>query len=533
MTFFRSLKFKNKFLPAKILLLLLLFTNILYANEQQQGVQQQEIQLNLYSAVKSTLQDSLNIKLKQLSVDFSKAVEKSQAGAFDVNLSFMAQTNSALITKSPYELGLPIVGSEPRTYLDQDVHSLSTSITKKFRNGISTSLSYLMTQYDHPVPDPMGAAIPTTNSTQLNFKVDIPLLKGSGKVSSGAAENAAILESRATEADYKHLVSQTVLTTVNRYWDYVAAYSINAYLAESKRTIDTWHRKSNHSDNHLLAGYRAEKQSSLIESEKVLQASAIALASAMGIQATAIETLGKPNVEGFPKNWREELKNLDAVTLTDSWTNMALQNRNDIQALKIRLDAAQILLAREKNNLNPSLNLSFSYGTDGFSYGNSLHDMWQSASYRVRTPAFSGALVLNYPLSNSTAKGAYSSSFAAKEMASLQLNETIRQLKLSVHNDVNVLMTSRNKAFEADKSLKSYVSSMMALVSGQSIDDLREINSLLTLQDRLDAAAVVYFNALSGLINAIANSRFEVGLLLSSTQALDEGINLKILTSLP
>jgi len=524
------MKIKHKSQRLVSLFILLSCCGVLYAD-----VQQKKGQLSLYQAVKSTLQDSLNIKLKELSVDIAKASEKTQAGAFDVNLSFSAQSDSSLITKSPYELGLPVAANAdyPRTLLDQDVHTLSTSVSKKFRNGISASLSYVMTQLDHRIPDPLGVAIPTTNTTQFNFKVDIPLLKGSGKVSSAAAEVAAGYERRATEADYKHLVAQTILTTVNRYWDYVAAYSINAYLTKAKETVDTWHRKASNTDNKLLAGYRAEKQSRLIESKKVMQASAIALASAMGTQASAMAKLGKPDIEGFPKHWREELKNLNMLAMTDSWTQIALQNRKDIQALKIRVESAQTLLARAKNDLDPSLNLSFGYGTEGFSYGNSAHDAWRAVYYKVRTPAYSGALVLNYPLGNDAAKGVYNSSFAAKEIAKLQLNEAIRQVKLSIHNDASVLITSRNKAIEADKSLKSYVTSMQTLVSQHSIDDLNDINTLLTLQDRLDDAAAAYFNALSDLANAIVNSRFEVGLLVSSTQALDKDINFKILTSLP
>ncbi|MFK5986590.1 MAG: TolC family protein [Pseudomonadota bacterium] len=477
----------------------------------------------------------MNIKLKELSVDIAKAAEQTQSGAFDVNLSFTVQSTSSLIIESPYALGLSVEADDddPRTYLDQDVHALSTSVSKKFRSGISTTLSYGLTQTDHRVPDPLGAEIPTSNSSQFNFKVDIPLLKGSGRVSTAAAEIAAGHEHSATAADYKHVVSKTILTTVTRYWDYVAAYYINAYLAESKQAIDKWHRKNNIADNTLLSGYRAEKHSRLIESRKVLQTAALALADAMGTHVNAMAILGKPDIDEFPKYWRKDLKKLNRPAITESWINMALQNRYDLQALKIRLEAAQILLEKAKNDLDPSLDLSLGYGTVGFSYGNHISEAWRASYDRVRTPAYSGALVLNYPLGNDAAKGTYNSNFAAKEIARLQLNEALRQVKLSIHNNVSVLVTSRNKAIAADKSLKSYAGFMQALVTRQSIDELKEINSLLTLQDRLDDAAVAYFNSLSGLANAIVNSRFEVGLLVSSTQALDEDINLQVLTSIP
>jgi len=512
-----------------------LFVFLLCGEIAYAEIQQKETQISLYRAVKSTLEDSLNIKLQELSVDIAKAAETAQAGAFDINLSFTAQTTSSLIIQSPYALGLPVDANDddPRTDLDQDVHTLSTSASKKFRNGIAATLSYGLTQTDHRVLDPLGAKIPTSNSSQFNFNVDIPLLKGSGRVSSAAAEMAAGQEHTAAQADYKHLVSKTILTTVNRYWDYAAAYSINAYLAESKKEIDTWHRKNNSTDNILLKGYRAEKQSRLIESGKTLQTASLALANAMGTHVDTMTSMGKPDIEGFPKNWRDELKNLNLPAITESWFKMAVQNRYDIQALKIRLEAAETLLKKAKNDLDPSLNLSVGYGTVGFSYGNRASEAWRATYDRVRTPVYSGALVLNYPLGNDAAKGTYSSSFAAKEIARLQLNETIRQVKLNIHNDVNVLDASRNKAIAADKSLNSYVSSMQALVTQQSIDELEEINSLLTLQDRLDDAAVDHFIALGELANAIVNSRFEVGLLVSSTQALDKDINFKILTSLP
>ena len=501
--------------------------------------------LDLFDVVKATLDNSPVLKIQGFQVDVAKAAERIQSGAFNVRIGGkVGYDNTKNTLFVPYETLIPdpakfsppaVVGTTYPGGADFDIQSFQASAQKKSRSGITTKL-----QYDLNRRDPVGrSATPTDNSYgttsrgKVSLSITVPLLKGGWEVSAGAAEKAANLDYQAAAAKYKQLITSTLLGTVNAYWNYTAAYEILRQRILIKERIESW-VSSNHLEG-FLTGFVQEKQGNVTTATQQLEQARIALARVMGIPVDDALKLGTPDAENFPKDPEKLLETFDTKKAKQEWVELAMENRNDLRANQLSVESSETLLARDQQDLYPELTAAVGVGYNGISHGNGFDPYFDSSYRNVRDVDHSASLTFNYPIGNDAAEGVYDQDKAKKMVNTVTMNETKRGIKLSIENSVATVYGRLKIVVQAKKTAYAYRDSLRDLFKKSDLSKPEELSSIVILQQKLEDAIVAYVNSQADFANAIAQSRFEAGVLISNAENsnLNADINMDRVVSLP
>ena len=166
-------------------------------------------------AVQATLYKQPEVLISRQDVQTSRGSLQMEAGAFDPTLTGSFDYGVDAYAPTYWENYLYGIGD--RTYTTTES---SVSLTKKTRYGFSFGPSVAITR-SHGITDYM---IPTSsNQAIVLFSVNVPLLKGAGKVAADAEEMAARETLEATLLDLEQTISKSVLSTTQAYWAYLAA----------------------------------------------------------------------------------------------------------------------------------------------------------------------------------------------------------------------------------------------------------------------------------------------------------------------
>lgn len=512
-----------------------------------------EKKLDLFDVVKSTLDNSPVLKIQGFQVDVAKGAERIQAGAFNTKIGAKVNydsTKNTLYVPAGEEGGvirpvLPALPYKEKNALaeakanlgisDSDTQAFQVSAEKKFRSGITTKL-----QYDLGRKDPVGISntvsdyyYGTTSRGKVGLTITVPLLKGAWEVSAAAAEKAANLEYQSAAAKYKHLITSTLLGTVNAYWNYTAAYEILHQRILIKERVEKL-IATNHL-NGFLDGFLKEKQGSVATATQQLELSRIALAKVMGISIEDAQKLGTPDAANFPKDPEKLLASFDAKKSKKEWVDLALENRNDYRASKLSLEANEVLLDKDEQDLYPELTAAVGLGYNGISHGNGFDNYFDSSYRNVRDIDHNASLIFSYPIGNDAAEGKYDQDKAKKMSTVISMNETARTIKLSVENSVATVNGRLKIVVQAKQTRDAYRESLLDLFKKSNLKSAEEVAGLVVLQQKLEDAIVAYINAQADFSNAIAQSRFEAGVLISNAENsdLNADINMDKVASLP
>jgi outer membrane protein TolC len=418
---------------------------------------------------------------------------------------------------------------------DSDTQGFQVSAEKKFRTGISTKL-----QYDLGRKDPVGISntVPdyyygTTSRGKVGLTITVPLLKGAWETSAGAAEKAAGFEYQSAAAKYKHLITSTLLGTVNAYWNYTAAYEILHQRILIKERVEKL-MSANHL-NGFLDGFLKEKQGNVVTATQQVEVSRIALAKVMGISTEDAKKLGMPDAANFPKDPEKLLASFDTKKAREEWVELALINRNDLRANKLSLEANDTLLAKDQQDLYPELTAAVGLGYNGISHGNGFDNYVDSTYRNVRDIDNNASLTFSYPLGNDAAEGVYDQDKARKMINTVTMNETARTIKLSVENTVATVSGRLKIVIQAKQTRDAYRDSLLDLFKKANLKSAEEVAGLVVLQQKLEDAIVAYVGAQADFSNAIAQARFEAGVLISNAENsdLNADINMEKVASLP
>lgn len=500
-----------------------------------------EKKLDLFDVVKSTLDNSPVLKIQGFQVDIAQAAERIQSGAFNVTtsakVSYDATKNTLYVPNETFVLP-PVNPPRPLTIpgaADVDTQSFQAAAQKKSRSGITTKL-----QYDLTRRDPLGiSSTPTdyfygtTSRGKIGLSITVPLLKGAWEVSSGAAEKAAGLDYQAATANYKQLITKTLLGTVNAYWSYTAAYEILNQRILIKERIEKL-VQSNPS-NGFLAGFLQEKQGKVATATQELEQARIALARVMGVPVDEALKLGTPDAQNFPSSPEGLLKTFDVKKAKQEWVELALENRNDLLAAKLSLESSDVLLAKDHQDLYPELTAAVGVGYNGLTHGNGFNNYVDSSYRNVRDFDHNAALAFSYPIGNDAAEGRYDADQAKKMLNIVTMNEAARGIKLSIENSVATVYGRLKIVVQAKQTRDAYRDSLMDLFKKSNLDKAEDVSNIVVLQQKLEDAIVAYVNAQADYANAIAQARYEAGVLISNSDNndLNADISLDKVVSLP
>jgi len=245
--------------------------------------------------------------------------------------------------------------------------------------------------------------------------------------------------------------------------------------------------------------------------------------------------MGTPSAENFAGNPEKLLEVFDMKKAKTEWLDIALENRNDYRAAKLKVESSNTTLAKDEQDWYPQLDAQVGLGYNGITHGNGFDNYVNSTYKNVRGLDHSASLTFSYPIGNDAAEGQYDKDSATKMMNTVDMNETARQIKLAVQTSVAQLNGRLKIVVQAKQTMDSYRASLRSLFAKTNLANADESTNLVVLQQKLEDAIVAYVNAEADFANAIAQTRFETGILVSNAEdnQLNADINMDKITSLP
>ena len=514
----------KKILFRPVILGAVILTNSVHAENAPTPVTLSGDKISLLDAVQITIENSPEIIQQRLALDVAKATEQMNASAFDVNASAMLYAGRTLEPVVTWERVLP----------DDEMHTddliLRGGLSKMFRSGVIGDFSVKVARAEitntPDFSDDFPFATTTSNKASVDFSLIVPLLKGRGAVSAAAEETSARLQREATFADLQQAVSATVLKTVEAFWDYKGAVEILVTQKLSEQRVQSWQDSLSFSlsGSERLSGYLADKKRIVAEAEESVNSTKSALAIAMGIPADQVDKLGAPDIEFDPG----DMGVADLTPLQIEWKQLALQNRLDLQAAKLRQQASAALLEKARRDLNPQLDLTLSAGYLGLVEGESGSDYFNSLNKNVPGPNTSAMLNFSYPLGNNLARGQVALHNALNQQSLIARNELQRGITVKIGVLAGTLQSGLESVAKTAETADFYERSMKAML------DADELNSsdLFELEDKLMSAATKEIEAIRGLAKTIAEIRFDTGTLIVPGEEVSR-VQLTDLTQLP
>lgn len=171
-----------------------------------------------------------------------------------------------------------------------------------------------------------------------------------------------------------------------------------------------------------------------------------------------------------------------AFDLQESWRR-GLNQRPDLQQLRVDLQRRDITLRYQKNQLLPALDLVGSYGHNGLntSYRGVLDDMLQDGN-----PNHSYGVVLTVPLGNIGARNRYKASKAEKQQALLQLKKLEEDIMIQIDD---AIQQARNNFERVEATRQARLFAEAALDAEQKKLESGKSTPFLVLQFQRDLTA--------------------------------------------
>ena len=486
---------------------------------------------DLARVINATLEQAPEILRQQVVVESSASDIKIQTGQFDHKVLSSYKTgltNAPIISyQQPTNLNL--------SYLQTYQNLLQVGILKQYRTGIPAGFSVNIFRKDplngQAEANENGINLTTSNESSVNFQLNIPLLKGATKESAAATENSVILEYQANQNDLSYLISSIVLNAVNAYWDYKVAEETLAINKISAQRVEDWTdkaealfiKKNPARIQEMQAKYRAEidavqaylanKNLSVIGATQALLQAKIAMSVAMG---TPYKDFSQVTVsdEKFPQF--ESVK-VSFEQLNKSWVAQAIEQRADLQAMHLRLEANDLLVKKYTRDLMPQLDIAINAGYQGLSEGSNASTFGDSVYRNVPGPNLAGQISFAYPLENNLQEGYLAKQKALYRSIQITRGQLERTISAQIDVDVSLLTRRMSEKAVAEKAVAFYQPTVNEL-SERAMKNAPTMLNLLEYEDRLVAAKISRLQVASALAKLIAEIRFQTGSLITANE---------------
>jgi len=470
--------------------------------------------ISILEAVYATISLQPYIRIQKEEVNKSKGSFQSSQGQFNWQITSSLSYKEEI---TPLTNAQKLATGESKS--DEGITSYNLGFSKKLRTGITLNPYLNLVRTD----DENFNAL-TTNEASVNFSIIVPLLKGWGKDVTGAEEKAAELLMEATHKDLQHTTSNYVLKTIVAYWDYVAAHDqldiyknselrAQKFLADIKALVSGDERPA--SDIAQAKANLAVKIAERISSEQNLIEAKYNLGLATGKSIKEIDTLPLPSdalpVPKKPKFFSgEEHHRLIAA---------ALQYRADIEAAEKRKRSARVLLKAARKNIKPTLNLNLDTSYAGLKEGNPLGDTARAFNSNVKGLNYGIMLTYSYPIGNDLSKGQLKTQKSIYYQTAIQLNDLKRHIISNVTVAMKNLYNSMRKVKKAREAVNFYRKAVENEREKMKIG-MSTVLDVVNMEDRYNAARLDEVAARQGYASALANLRYETGLLLTQHKGM-------------
>jgi len=456
--------------------------------------------LSLADAVTATLEHNPALRVQKSVIEQRTGVAEQFAGAFD-----WTATGSLGYRKDRTPVpGFP--GTEP---VESSGHTTySAGVERLFRSGVFVRPSVAV-----GIDESFTPASPTYGASQLSVQIVVPLLRGLGSDSTGAAEAAARGDIAVARLLYQHALSLQTFGTASNYWACRSADETLAVQRDVERAAEQLVESTKvlvdsgvFPPAYLLqaeANLR-DKRTVRINAELDAHEARFNLGQSLGLAPEAIAATPAP-VDAFP-----------ALPAAMAPLGDGARNRLIVQALNQRADylAAQqsqvplaILAKQAELDLKPEVNLSASAGYKGLNAGSSplspLGKRLTGANAEI-------GVAIAWPFRNSYQRGLLRERRASQEQAEA---ETV-QLAQGVAGDVLLAIEQLRLRADTVRSAYETVGIAKRAVAAQ-YDQLKTgdgtILDVITLENLYSSARIGYINAHASYAIAIAQLRYAMG----------------------
>jgi outer membrane protein TolC len=440
---------------------------------------------------------------------FNHGSLRQSTGLFDASLVF--------------DLGINLQSNEigdSSDRLDVTTASVDLGLQKLFRNGVSINPAI---QVESIRNDFVGVGIDgveDTTTSVISVRLDVPLGKGRGKVSTGSTERAAAYDLEASVEDQAHTLAQSALQTSLVYWGVLAAQERLALLEGS---VDINNRIVEIGEALVAAGEMisgdlaqtrarlAEARAQHITARRLLLEAQLALSDAIGLrveQAGDVPTVTDewPDLPG-----QEELASIDDASLTE----LALSMRRDLAAARLRTESARVLEMAARADLTVRTDLSASLAYRGFDRDRSYLDGWVHALFG-RYPGPSGSLSLSFdwPFKNNVARGQYAQTRSAHHQAAINETDLERVIGNNIERLTGSLLEATQEVRDRQTSTEHYTELVQSEIQRFELGESEVLNVIFTEQEQI-TQLLLLVSARQNLASLVSQLRFEAGVMVT------------------
>jgi outer membrane protein TolC len=370
--------------------------------------------------------------------------------------------------------------------------------------------------------------------TSIGLRAARGLLRGRGVETNTASERAARETLQSIQLAYRHTVAARITSSVNAYWDYLAALRAldirRQSEARSLLLLDDARRLAKGDEIPQADVLQNEAQLArdrglrLAAEQAVLEARG-ALVVAMGLPGSDATQLAAP-LDDFPDLQPAGVEQLQAMPPV-----APPAGRFDILASHRRLAAAEILYGAVSTDPSSQLDLTVSVGYNGLVENRSA----LSAVEALGRPAsgFNASIGLVYvlPVQGNVQAGLVRQRAALADQARIELEA----LLLSVKTGIAVQRANLSSAVLQLEQQQQQVALQTRVFANERKKyrlGLATVLDLLTVEARLTSDELGVIDARRRLAQALVNYRFETGTLLS-TDGDVQRLDMQSLTTLP
>ena len=480
--------------------------------------------LSLRDALTDSLRENPAVKIQEIVIEQRSGVLDQISGTFDWNVfASVKDTQRRTPQISPPAL-TPTDRSNNFTY--------NFGVSRELRNGI-----IIRPHAEVLVKDQHSLSTSSADGgiASVNFEVLVPLLRGLGKDSTGAAEAAARGDAKVAKLLYQHSLAAQAFNTAASYWSSRAAddsYTVQrdveraaSRLVESTKVLV---------DSRIFppafllqaeANFR-EKRTVRINAELDARSARFSLGQALGLPPEQIAQTPAPT-DSFPP-----VAELGSLTTDEARTPMirrALASRMDYLATVQSIVPLNILARQAVIDLKPRINLTLNAGYQGLSTTNDA-----VAPLRERVTGSNGSVgvALDWPFSNSYQRG-----LLRERRANIaQVEAQAVQLSQSIASDVLLALEQVRLRADAVRSAKDTVdlsSRALAAQYAQLKTGDGTILDVLSLENLSSGARIRYINAHASYAIALAQLRFALGAIFEQKSSTGTGFSLTDLSTPP
>lgn len=415
------------------------------------------------------------------------------------------------------EAGLAQLGPTP---VDEVFYTgrVRLAFAKLFRSGISIS-PYFDTSMEgtnfsgKPRESAFGGkGLQDLFTFRLGTNLTLPLMRGRTGDSVAAGERAARVQRDVAELNAQHQMSITALRTAMAYWDVRAAqHSVEIADASVKRQAEIVKVTSNlveagdvpRAELSRTQASEARSQARLRDAQRRLMDARVALATIMGVAATADETSLPTARDAFPAT-----PAAGAAKGAVSADTQTAGTRPDIEAAARQEEVGRIFERAAEVDLRPRMDL-----VGGVWYTALDERTITNAADRWVGPSTNISLEIDRPFGNNLAEGRLQQSRANLAQSRIATADLRRTTQLQIVRLVESIEEAAERVRLAETAVEHYNRVVEAELERFRIREANLIDTLLTESQQADARLQLV-NAQRDLARLLAELRYETGTLV-------------------